>query len=57
MISWDKNDPLHREIMDVNAEAWRANQLSEINDKLNAIRRRLPWWARFFLWLQKVRRG
>lgn len=51
-IFWDKNDPLHREIMEVNAEAWRANQLREMSDKLDAIRRSLPWWARLYLRLR-----
>lgn len=55
-MKWDKDDPLHREIMELNADAWRLRQMREALDRLYAT---LPWWARAYCkvvgWLNWIR--
>ncbi len=53
MLWWDKNNPLHREIMDANKEAWIARQSIEYQNELDRIERALPWWARLYLRIAK----
>lgn len=48
-IWWDKDNPLHREIMDANKEAFIARHAAEIEAQLDDIRRRLPWPLRLYL--------
>lgn len=56
MIRWDKDNLLHREIMDANKEAWIAREVAEYEEslaeyraKVDAIVAALPWWARLYL--------
>lgn len=57
VLRWDKDDPLHREIMDANKEAWLARHAAEYQARLDEIKRALPWWARLYMkvgrWLRR----
>lgn len=48
-LQWDKDDPLHREIMDANKEAFIAQQAAELQAQYDALVQKLPWWARLYI--------
>ena len=49
MIRWDKNNPLHREIMDAAAHAWIEAESLKLQAEIDETKRSLPWWARLYL--------
>ena len=63
MISWDRNNPVHREIMDCAADAFRAKEMRRLQAQVDAAVRRLPWPVRLLyhaipivrVWLPWVR--
>lgn len=44
MIRWDKNNPLHREIMEANKEAIIRKEIARLQRELDEIERTLPRW-------------
>lgn len=57
MIGWDKDNPLHREIIDANNEAWIRRNIAPLQAEMDRLIASLPWWVRLYMkvarWLRR----